>query len=188
MIDLELPDQPSTALIKPGAFLEAHEQLTLPDQAGRMGGQMLMEISTVLAPTRTLLDSLSRTVGAAHTMIASMGGDMPQLVTQMRAQLDATTELTNEVRSQIQAITPALAANLDSVAHLVGDSRGLVNNLSSSLDQHNPQIETILGNLESTTLMLDYVTREIARFPPRLFTGVKLPSTDSLRKMNIGHK
>src|SRR5690606_2453211 len=92
-----------------------------------------------------------------------------------------TAALTDELRLQIATMTPALAGTVDSLNALLADSRSLVGRITESVDVAQPDLQAIVANLERTSLVLEHFTREVARRPTRLLTGIAVPSTDSLR-------
>jgi len=180
-IELAVPDEAGLPPLAQGDTIPGIVEPTLPQQASTLGNQVAFEAYETMASAREMMDSLTLATAAAHALLQRTGAGVPQILERIATQLDATAALTNELKGQLGALTPSIAATVDSANALVADSRALVQRLNSTVGETQPDLRAILANLERTSLVLEHFTRQVAQQPTRLLTGVKLPSTDSLR-------
>jgi ABC-type transporter Mla subunit MlaD len=176
-VELQLPDQPGTARLRPGDAIHGSAEVPLTEQAARLSGTLVYDVGHTLEAARMLLDTLTRTTATAQRLIAGAEQSLPEIVHRATAQLDVTHALTQELR----ALTPAVLATVDSANLLIRDSRTVIDDAHAVFVASDPQFQLILQNLENTSLVLDYFTRTVAGRPTRLLTGVEIPTVDSLR-------
>jgi ABC-type transporter Mla subunit MlaD len=181
-IELRLPDEPARPRLQPGDMIPGFTEPPLTQQAAQLSGGMVFDVTHTLQGAREMMDSLVQATAAAQQLLAASAQALPVLLRGLELQLGAAGELMAELRRDAALLTPGMIAALDSTHLVVADSRALMRELAATIDETRPDLQMILGNLESTTLVLDYFTRTVAERPTRMFTGVRLPSIDSLRR------
>ncbi len=174
VIALELPAVPGAAL-SAGAVIPGIRSVSMLEQAQTLTESMGAELLQTVAGTRVLLDSLSHTVALANSTLDIAHVALPTIVRTVEADLTAVRALTHDLQLHLGAMLPAAAASLDSVNVLVDDSRRLVRDLSVQFRAHEPTLETMIANLDSTTLLLHHFVRQVTRQPWRAVTGVRPP-------------
>lgn len=180
-IELEIADEPGMPLLEPGDTIVGRAERTLTQQASSLGGGLVFDANETLAAARDMLAALTAASASAQQLLDATSTGVPEVMARVASQLEATAALTDELRLQVATLTPALAGTVDSLNALVADSRTLVGRITESVDDAQPDLHAIVANLERTSLVLEHFTREVARRPTRLLTGIAVPSTDSLR-------
>ena len=161
--------------LRPGATIPGEREVAMLDEVRSMSDRLAEEIVRTTTSARTLLDSLSRTAGAANRALAITTAELPRLLDGLRAELAAADSLTNEVRGHLDRVTPATLASIDSAQLLLADSRRLVTGIDGMLTAREPEIATIMANLDTTTVLLTHFVRQVSDRPWRLITGVDPP-------------
>jgi ABC-type transporter Mla subunit MlaD len=180
-IELILPDEPGRPPLVPGASIPGFSEPPLAQQAAQMTGGMVFEISHALQDARRLMDSLALATAAVHRLLATTTDALPVAAGALDTRLASADQLMQELQQDARILTPALLASVDSAVALMSDARKVLVETGFTLEQAGPELQRVLANLESTTLMLDYFTRQVAQRPTRMVSGVRLPSLDSLR-------
>lgn len=188
-IELVLPEQQVTARLEPGDMIGGITEPPLVQQATQLSGGVVAELNLTLAHARVMMDSLARTTGAAHELMRTSSAAVPAMMTQVAAQLELAGALMAQLERQVGTMAPALLATVDSTQRLLADSRGLVGELTLLAGEMTllagetrPDVQRILANLESTTLVLDHFTRMVAERPTRAMTGIEVPEVETLRR------
>lgn len=171
------------APLEPGDVIPGERDPAVVDQVQRMTEDLTAELTEAIAGARILIDTLTGTVAeASHTLTATnqtieaLGEELPPLLTSVHAQVDAAGLLIDELHDQTGTVLPAAGASLDSLQAVLSDSRQLVTDVQRLLADSEPELTTILANLDSTTLRLHHFVREVSDRPWRVFTGVEPPT------------
>jgi ABC-type transporter Mla subunit MlaD len=181
-IELQLPDVPGQPRLEPGASIPGFTEPPLAQRAAQLSGGMVFDVTHTLQGAREVMDSLMQTTATARLLLAASVETLPSLMRAAELQIAAVGDLMAELRTVATVLTPAMLAAIDSTQLVVADSRALIRELAGTLEETRPEVQAILYNVESTTLVLDYFTRTVAERPTRMLTGIRIPSVDSLRR------
>ena len=191
----------TVALLQPPAFLggaaislelPARQQETLPPgsvlkgMVGKGLGDKITELATgvgddtrktLKAATRmidslTLVASQVRGATSVATDLLRTGRDsLPGILASVNRNLNGVDALVHEFKT----LSPALKGSIDSVNHLVSDTRRTINQVSGMMADREPEIGRIAANLDSTAVLLRWFVEQVARRPMRAITGVTIP-------------
>ncbi|HUF12019.1 MAG TPA: MlaD family protein [Longimicrobiales bacterium] len=178
-ITLELPrDGGSGVFLQPGSRIPGIRDTPMLDQVQTISDSMTAELAVTLETARRLMGTLEQTAGAAGGMIASTATDVPLLLRELREQLRLAQELTSDMRTHMATLVPTTVATIDSTQALLSDSRALLRRLDATIADHTPTIASILANLDTTTLLLEHVSRQVAERPLSVLRGWQPPVGD----------
>lgn len=176
------PPEPGPPL-KPGDLIPGSRTTGPVDQLQELAEDLSDELVATLGTSRALMDTLTAAVvdvqdvmRQTHESLSTTTAQIPDLLGGVQEQLSAAQALTDDLRLHLDALTPAAVASLDSATALLGDSRQLVLEISQSLASAEPELTSILANLDTTTLVLHHFLREVTARPWRLFSGVRPPT------------
>lgn len=133
------------------------------------------EVHRTLVSARALMDSLSATTATARQAAQITATSLPRLIATLERDLAAAGALTETARTQLATLGPAATASLDTAALLLADSRRLVASLDRMSVDRGREIEGLVANLDTTTMILNHFVRAGARRPWRFVTGVRPP-------------
>lgn len=136
-----------------------------------LSGEML----TTMGTARALMDSVTLAVAVAHRTLVETASVIPPLVRSLEEQLVATRSLTADLQSQVNAISPAALATIDSVTLLLSDSRRLVHDLQTTLTTTTPDMLEIIAQLDTSSILLSNFMWQVTRRPWKALTGVNPP-------------
>ncbi len=171
---LETPDRrPGT--VEPGSTIPGVRNTAVLEQVQGITEELSSEVMVTMVSARQLMDSVSAAVNTANRTLEETSALIPPLVANLQGQLDATATLTAEIQRQVNTLSPAAVATIDSVSLLLSDSRALVGQLRGTLTHTQPEIYSILAHLDTTTILLTHFMREVSEKPLRILSGVEPP-------------
>jgi hypothetical protein len=97
------------------------------------------------------------------------------MISGLEQQLAATYDLTLALRAQIDTLSPAAVAAVDSTFLLLGDVRAMVGDLRGTLSTTTPDLVAVAARLDTTMVLLTHFVREVTRSPWKTLTGVDPP-------------
>ena len=183
-INLEVPHGTGERL-QPGDVVPGIRANAAVDQmqtmAEQLGGEMTTtlvtarkvadDLSRTMLSARVLMDTLHRTVETVHRGASVASAAVPDIVNGLRQELAVADSLLQSLRP----LVPAAKASIDSANLLMTDSRRAVNEMSQAVNEKLPEIGRIIANLDTTTVLLTHLSRQISDRPLRVLTGVKAP-------------
>lgn len=184
-INLEVPHGTGERL-QPGDVVPGIRANAAVDQMQSMAEQLGGEVTTTLVTARKVADDLSRTMLSARILMDTLHrtvetvhrgatlatAAVPEIVNGLRKELAVADSLLQSLRP----LAPAAKASIDSANLLMADSRRAVNEMSKVVNDKLPQIDRIIANLDTTTILLTHLSRQISDRPLRVLTGVKAPA------------
>lgn len=172
---LELPER-RNAPVMAGATLEGRRASVALDQFQNMATNLEGELTETFASARVLMDSLTRTASSVNRTVASTQAALPPLLEGLQMELAAAESLTVDMRRNINTLTPAAVAGIDSATALLADSRVAVERVNGLLETSGGDITAILASLDSTSVMVQSLVNQFSDRPLWfLFTGAKEP-------------
>ncbi len=174
-IVLEQPDRPGPRL-EPGSTLPGVRSTAVLEQVQDLTQNLGNQLMETMTTARTLMDSSIATITQANDVVARTASRLPTLMASLEDQLELAQGLTTDLRDHINTMAPAATATIDSATLLLGDSRRLVHDVNQLLQQSQPQMEGILANMDTTSLLLQNFVRQVSQRPWKAFTGVKPPA------------
>jgi hypothetical protein len=108
-------------------------------------------------------------------MIASTSADIPLILTELRRELMLAQQLTTDMREHMASLVPATVATIDSTQALLAESRTLLRRLDTTISEQTPAIASIIANLDTTALLLEHVSRQVAYRPLSILQGWRPP-------------
>lgn len=171
---LETPDRRGLPLA-PGSTLPGIRGTAIIEQVQGITGDVSTQVLSTMAVAQSLMDSVTVAIMTANRALAETSAAIPPLVRGLERQLEATGALTADLREQVNTLSPAALATIDSVNLLLTDSRTLVQDLTGTLAVTTPDIRRILAQLDTTTVLLTHFVREISKRPLNLLSGVDPP-------------
>lgn len=174
-IVLELPPEGRRGSLAPGARIPGIRDTPLVDRVQTITDSMTTELAYTLETARGLMGTLEQTAGMAGGLIASTSTDVPALLTELRQELVLAQQLTTEMRDHMASLVPTAVATIDSTQALLSESRTLLRRLDTTLQEQTPTITSIIANLDTTTLLLEHVSRQVAYRPLSVLRGWRPP-------------
>lgn len=171
---LETPDHRAGTLA-PGSTIPGTRNTAVIEQVQDMTDDVSSEIIATLTTARSLMDSLNAAVGTVNRALTETSGLIPPLADDLHQQLEATAALTADIQQQVNTLSPAARATIDSVSALLSDSRTLVGRIHGTVAASQPEIASILAHLDTTSILLTHFMREVSERPLRVLSGVKPP-------------
>jgi ABC-type transporter Mla subunit MlaD len=162
VLDLPAPGNPP---LQPGAIIAGARAPVALDQFQAMASNLDSQLTATVASARTLMDSLTLTTASVNRTVASTQAALPGLLEGFRMQLAATQALTGDVRANLNTITPAAIAGIDSATALLADSRVAVQEVTSMVQRSEANIAGILANLDTTTVMVQTLVGQFSDRP-----------------------
>ncbi|HEX6641612.1 MAG TPA: MlaD family protein [Thermoanaerobaculia bacterium] len=175
-ITLELPaDAGRRGWLAPGDRIPGRRDTPMLDRVQVTTDSLTRELAFTLETARGLMGTLDETAGAASGMIAGTSAEVPLLIQELRRELVLAQQLTEDMRTHLAAMVPATVATIDSTQRLLSDSRKLVARLDSTIAGQTPALASILANLDTTTMLLEHVSRQVAYRPLSVLRGWRPP-------------
>lgn len=175
-IVLELPPvEQRSAFLEPGARIPGIRDTPLVDRVQTITDSMTTELAYTLETARDLMGTLDQTAGMASGMIASTATDVPAMLRELRQELVLAQQLTREMRDHMASLVPTAVATIDSTQALLAESRALLRRLDTTLEEQTPAITSIIANLDTTALLLEHVSRQVAYRPLSVLRGWRPP-------------
>lgn len=171
---LETPDRRGQAL-EPGSTIPGIRNTAIIEQVQGMTGDVSAEVLTTMTVAQGLMDSLTAAVSTANRTLTETSAAIPPLTRSLERQLDATAALTADIHEQVRTLSPAVLATIDSASMLLSDSRAMVGDLRGTLSETRPELYHILGQLDTTSILLTHFMREVSAKPLRIISGVEPP-------------
>lgn len=134
------------------------------------------EVTATMLTARALMDSVASVMALTSTALVQTTASLPALLDGLQRQLAATEALTTDLHGQLAGLPAAALASMDSVTLLISDSRRLVHDLNETVLTTAPDVQDILANLDTTSLLLTHFVRQLSERPWRVFTGVAPPA------------
>lgn len=163
------------APLQPGSTVPGVRSTAILEQVQGITEDVSTELLTTMTVARNLMDSVTAAVVTANRTLTETSSAIPPLVQSLERQLEVTTSLTTDLQRQVNTISPAALATIDSVGRLLADSRALVRDLHGTLTATTPEIRQIVSHLDTTTILLTHFVREVTRRPLRILSGVEPP-------------
>lgn len=183
IVALYIPDEPGEVL-PAGATIPGRHAPTALDLMNTATEQLTGELQLTLATSRGLMETLTSTTANADVTMQGMRRDLVPVMDGLQRQLTVTEALTRDAQSQLAIMAPAATAGMDSATVLLGGVTRLIDRIDLMLADNQPRLATIVANLDTTTLLVEHLTREFTRRPLRVFfSGAgglpQLPAADS---------
>jgi hypothetical protein len=176
LITLELPpDAGQRGWLAPGDRIPGLRDTPVLDRVQTVSDSLTTELAVTLESARGLMFTLNETAGAAGGTITGTSAEVPLLMGELRRELVLAQQLTEDMRTHLAAMVPATVATIDSTQRLLSDSRNLVARLDSTIAGQTPAIASILANLDTTTMLLEHVSRQVAYRPLSVLQGWQPP-------------
>ena len=177
VISLELPIKQAESL-PPNAVLKGIVGKGLSDKISELATGVGDDTRKTLKSATRMIDSLTlvasqvRSATVVATDLFRAGRDsLPGILASVNRNLNGVDSLVRDFKT----LSPALKGSLDSVNHLVSDTRRSVNQVSGMMKDREPEIGRIAANLDSTAVLLRWFVEQVARRPMRAITGVTIP-------------
>lgn len=175
-ITLVLPsDGGARGWLQPGARIPGIRDTPLIDQVQATANSVTAELVETLAIARGLMATLEETAGTASGILVNTAEGVPDLLLEVRRELVLAQQLTREMRQHMETLVPTTVATIDSTRALLAESRSLLRRFDATLTEQTPAITAILANLDTTTLLLEHVSRQIADRPLSVLFGWRPP-------------
>ncbi len=175
-ITLELPrDGGRGDFLEPGAFIPGMRDTPVLDRVQTVSDSITAELAITLETARGLMGTLNETAGAAGGMIAGSSAEIPLLIQDLRRELVLAQQLTADMREHMAALVPTTVATIDSTQRVLSDTRALIQRLDATIAGQTPAITSILANLDTTTMLLEHVSRQVAYRPLSVLRGWQAP-------------
>ena len=173
------PSHSATATpLKPGDLVPSMQVGGTTNRMQLVVDSVGRDLRLVIASVERLVKSLDGTVASAtqtmrtaNTMLATVNSEVPGIMASVKTNLAAADTLIKN----LQTVTPATVATLDSVRALLGDSRIAITRATQFLDANEPQLSSTLANLDQASAVLNNLLREVSRRPIKAITGVRPP-------------
>lgn len=171
IVALMLPEHPGEPL-PPGATIPGAHAPTAVDLIHTATEQLTGELQLTLGASRTMMDSLTRTATSTGSMIHGLRAELVPVLGGLQRELVAAEALTREAHNQLATVAPAAAAGMDSATALIGGLTRVVARVDLMLADNQPKLASIVANLDTTTLLVEHLTRQVSLRPMRvLFSG-----------------
>ncbi|HEX6589628.1 MAG TPA: MlaD family protein [Longimicrobiales bacterium] len=175
-ITLDLPpDGGAGGFLEPGAFIPGMRDTPVLDRVQTVSDSLTTELAVTLETARGLMGTLNQTAGAAGGMIAGTSQEIPLLIRDLRQELALAQQLTADLRTHMATIVPTTVATIDSTQRVLSDTRALIRRLDATIAGQTPAITSILANLDTTTMLLEHVSRQVAYRPLSVLRGWQPP-------------
>lgn len=178
---LEKPEELGPRL-DPGSTLPGVRATAVMEQVQGLTDELSAELVRTMQTSRALMDSMvvaigqaGAAMGEANALVARTAETLPHLLAGLEQELTAAESLTVDLRSQVNSLAPAAAASIDTATMLLSDSRRLVQDMNALLNKSQPEMEGILANLDTTTILLQHFVRQVSARPLRMLSGVRPP-------------
>lgn len=175
-ITLDLPpDGGRGDYLEPGAFIPGMRDTPVLDRVQTVSDSLTTELAVTLESARGLMGTLNETAGAAGGMIAGTSREVPLLIGDLRQELALAQQLTADLRTHMATLVPSTVATIDSTQRVLSDTRALIQRLDATIAGQTPAIASILANLDTTTMLLEHVSRQVAYRPLSVLRGWQPP-------------
>jgi len=177
-IVLEMHTMPNAVALKPGDVIPSSIQggttnrmQLVVDSVGRDLRLVIAQVDKLVQSLGVTVASASATMKGANDMLASVNGQVPEIMNSVKTNLASADSL----MKSLSAMTPATVATLDSVRGLLGDSRLAIARATEFLDNNEPQLASTIANLDQASAVLNNLLKEVSRRPIKALTGVRPP-------------
>ena len=174
-IQLETPATGGGRTLDPGSQIPGVRNTAIVEQVQGMTGEISGEVVQTMLTARELMDSMTSAIVMANGALLRTTDAIPPLVRGLEQQLVLAQQLTEDLRTQLNTIGPATVASIDTATLLLAESRTLVAELNGFLGSTTPEVGSILANLDTTSVLLTHLVRQLSERPWRALTGVKPP-------------
>ncbi len=158
-----------------GSTLPSLPTNAMMDQVQKLVTDAGGDVRKALARTVVLLDSLQGTLAvvkraAEHGAVAAESAQvsLPRVARSAESAIGHADSLLREFR----AITPQTKKMLDSLQGVVQTAGVATRTAAGTLKDTDPQIRRIIANLDSVSVTMKVLTRELSRKPVKFFSGV----------------
>jgi ABC-type transporter Mla subunit MlaD len=187
-IVLQLPPNPGArGYLPPGSRIPGLRDTPVLDRVQASADSLTGELTVTLEIARDLMGTLNETAYAAGGMIAGTSTEIPLLIEELRRELVLAQALTADLRTHMSTVVPATVATIDSTQRLLSDSRALIARLDTTVARQTPAIASILANLDTTTMLLEHVSRQIAYRPLSVLRGWQPPEGEMRDSVPTDH-
>jgi len=174
VIVLEPPAKGGAAL-PVGSTLPSLPTNAMMDQVQKLVTDAGGDVKKALSRTVLLLDSLTSTLtvvkrAASHGSVVaeSLQVTLPRVAHSAESAIGHADSLLREFRT----ITPQTKRMLDSLQNVVATAGVAARSAAGTLKDTDPQIRGIIANLDSVSVTMKVLTRELSRKPVKFFSGV----------------
>ena len=177
VIVLEPPAARGTPL--PPGMIPAEASADMIDQVQKLVNDAGGQVTAALVRTLGLVDSLQATLSVvrlAADRSAQVAESTQAAVPRLVASVDRAITHTDSMVQEFRKIAPESRAVIDSIGAAVPDLRAAVRTAANAAKDADPEVRRIVANLDSTTLTLKILARELSLHPIKTaFGGVKPP-------------
>jgi ABC-type transporter Mla subunit MlaD len=163
----------------PPGMIPAEATADMIDQVQKLVNDAGGQVTAALVRTLGLVDSLQATLSVvrlAADRSAQVAESTQAAVPRLVASVDRAITHTDSMVQEFRKIAPASRAVLDSIGAAVPDLRAAVRTAAGAANDADPQVRRIVANLDSTSLTLKILARELSLHPMKtFFGGVKPP-------------
>lgn len=174
VIVLEPPARGGAAL-PVGSTLPSLPTNAMMDQIQKLVNDAGGDVKKALSRTVLLLDSLTSTLTVVKRAAAngssvaeSLQVTLPRVAHSAESAIGHADSLLREFRT----ITPQTKRMLDSLQAVVASAGAATRSAAGTLKDSDPQIRRIIANLDSVSVTMKVLTRELSRKPVKFFSGV----------------
>lgn len=181
-IVLEAPARGGPRLT-PGATLPTVQGGAMLDLVQRLISETSGDVKKALARTVVLLDSLQSTLVvvrqvAEHSVAVadSAGIALPRMARSAEVAMANANHAIVRADSMLQefrVLAPGAKALLDSLQGVIAEAKTASKLAVGTMKDADPQVKKILANLDSVSVTVKVLSRELSRKPLKFFTGVK---------------
>lgn len=161
--------------LDPGSTIPGIRTTAIVEQMQGLTTDIGGELVTTMTTARQLMDSLTMVVSTANRAMLTTTAAIPDVIAGLREQLEVARALTGDLRTQVNTLSPAALASIDTVTLLLSDSHRLVEQLNGTLSATRPQMQGIVAQLDTTTILLAHFVRQVTARPWKALTGVEPP-------------
>lgn len=175
VIALILPSEAGPPL-DPGATIPGRRAPVAADQLQALTASLDRQVSETTAAARMLMDSLTYTTGVMNRSLLTTQAAIPPVINDLRIQLAAAEALTQDLRTHLNTLGPSAVAGIDSATALLADSRQMVQRMNGIMGTSEQEIHSILANLDTTSVLVQTLVRQLSDRPLRTIMGGVRPA------------
>lgn len=135
----------------------------------------LLAATGTLNAMKHLADSAGHTMGQSRRFMAGVQPGTEKLLAGVAVTLDRLRLLLDSTNTRMGLSTVQLNATVAQSRTLVARLDSLIQLTNAMGAENRPEIRTMVGNMRGLTEQLQYVLDQVGRRPMRLITGVRMP-------------
>lgn len=186
-IELRMPDR-GVGRLASGDTINSMRLSSGLDAIAQIADSLRQQTALVLSDTRTLIDNLSKTVVLAHRELERTAptvrttlDEMSNVLAQLRPTLARADTLMGSVHGAMGGLTDSISATLAQTHSLLSHLDSLAVTASAIAGENREVVRTTAENLYVISAKLEHFLDQVSRRPMRMFTGVRVLPSDSLR-------